>query len=76
MSADNQMVGHGDMWSSCFTEGIVNTTPSNHLSFHCFWLIADLQIDANADTLMQMKLSITFRSDVFFPYLLPERKYE
>ena len=47
MPADNQLGGHGDMWSHCFPEGIVNAASPNHLWFQCLGHDADLQINSN-----------------------------
>ena len=53
MPADNQLGGHGDMWSHCFPEGIVNAASPNHLWFQCLGHDADLQINSNGSKLIQ-----------------------
>ena len=53
MPADNQLGDHGDMWSHCFPEGIVNAASPNHLSFQCFRHGTDLQINADGNELIQ-----------------------
>ena len=53
MPADNQLGGHGDMWSHCFPEGFVNAASPNHLWFQCLGHDADLQINSNGSKLIQ-----------------------
>ena len=53
MPADNQLGAHGDMWSHCFPEGIVNAASPNHLWFQCLGHDADLQINSNGSKLIQ-----------------------
>ena len=53
MPADNQLGAHGDMWSHCFPEGIVNAASPNHLWFQCLGHNADLQINYNGSKLIQ-----------------------
>ena len=53
MPADNQLGGHGDMWSHWFPEGIVNAASPNHLWFQCLGHDADLQINSNGSKFIQ-----------------------
>ena len=76
MPADNQLGGHGDMWSHCFPEGIVNAASPNHLWFQCLGQDADLQINSNGSNLIQNWNCPIFLQVMFFLYLLPDRKYE
>ena len=76
MPADNQLGGHGDMWSHCFPEGIVNAASPNHLWFQCLGQDAYLQINSNGSKLIQNWNCPIFLQVMFFLYLLPYRKYE
>ena len=64
--ADNQLGDHGDMWSHCFPEGIVNASSPNHLWLQCFWHGADLQINANGNKLIQNYIAQYFYKWCFF----------
>ena len=48
-----KLYDHGDMWSHCFPEGIVNAAYPNHLWFQCLGHDADLQINSNGSKLIQ-----------------------
>ena len=76
MPADSQLGDHGDMWSHCFPEGIVNVASQNHLWCQCFIHGTGLQINANSSKLMQNWNCPIFLQVIFFLYLLPDRKYE
>ena len=73
---DNQLGGHGDMWSHCFPESIVNAASPNHLWFQCLGKDADLQINSNGSKLIQNWNCPIFLQVMFFLYLLPDRKFE
>ena len=76
MPADNHLGDHGDMWSHCFPEGIVNAASPNHLWFQCFRHGTNLQINANGNKLIQNWNCPIFSQVMSFLYLLPDRKYE
>ena len=66
MPADNQLGGHGDMWSHCFPEGIVNAASPNHFWFQCLGHDADLQINSNGSKLRQNWNCPIFLQVMFF----------
>ena len=75
MPADNQLGGHGDMWSHCFPEGIVNAVLRIIFDFNALDMMQIFKSIPMVVNWYKTEIAQYFYKWCFF-YIYYKRKYE